>query len=128
MHKQDRDKQKDDVFRTSNHPLAVAIDLLSGRWKLILLWNIHLGNDRYGLMKRAVPKISDRMLAKQINELERDGFIKKQIFPEIPPRVEYLLTELSTTLVPILQDLVQWARKSHITEHYQALQLKHSKD
>lgn len=93
-------------------PLEHTMHLISGKWKLIILW--HLSEHemlRYGEMKRALGAITDKMLSQQLKELEKDGFVHREAYPEIPPRVEYSLTEHGRSLIPVLQTLSRWGEE-----------------
>ncbi|WAH39260.1 winged helix-turn-helix transcriptional regulator [Alicyclobacillus dauci] len=85
------------------------MSIISGKWKLIILF--HLMPDkvlRFNELKRLIPGITQRMLTKQLRELEQSDIIERTIYPEIPPRVEYSITEYGRTLQPILQMMHQW--------------------
>jgi DNA-binding HxlR family transcriptional regulator len=88
--------------------MAIAVRILGGRWKPGIIW--HLGNNRirYGQLKALIPNISERMLVQQLKELEKYGFVERFAFPEVPPRVEYALTEEGKTLLPIVRSLAEW--------------------
>jgi DNA-binding HxlR family transcriptional regulator len=88
--------------------MAIALRILGGRWKPGIIWNLAQGRVRYGQLKALIPNISERMLVQQLKELEKYGFVERLVFPEVPPRVEYALTEEGKTLVPIVQALASW--------------------
>lgn len=88
-----------------------AIDILGGRWKLMILYK--LGDKkilRFLELKKLLPDISDRMLTLHLKELERDGMVTRTVFAEVPPRVEYSLTEIAKELIPIWRQLEQWGQ------------------
>lgn len=85
-----------------------ALMLLSGRWKLTILHKLSFRNMRFTELKEHIPNISDRMLTLHLKEMEQDGLIKRTVFAEIPPRVEYELTESTKKLVPIWEKLEVW--------------------
>ncbi|MDF3026428.1 MAG: transcriptional regulator [Fluviicola sp.] len=91
--------------------LTYAVQLMGGRWKLPIL--IRLSNDktRFGELKRMIPNITERMLTLQLRELERDGLVTRTVYHEVPPRVEYELTPLSSMLIPICLQLDEWGAK-----------------
>lgn len=91
--------------------LTYAVQVMSGRWKLPILLNIHKGHNRFGALKKIIPNITERMLTLQLRELESDGMITRTIFAEVPPRVEYALTEIGSELVPICGYLRDWGTK-----------------
>ncbi len=88
--------------------LSYAVELLRGRWKINVLWGIHLGANRFGLLKRALPMISEKMLTQQLKSLEEDGLLVRKDFKTVPPHVEYQLTEFGKKLAPTLQTLCNW--------------------
>lgn len=89
-------------------PLLHAMEQLNGRWKILLLWYIYLGLNRFGLIKKELPTLTSKMLSQQIKEMETDGLVIRTIFAEMPPRVEYSLTPKALALIPILKLLNSW--------------------
>lgn len=88
--------------------LTYAMTLLSGRWKINILWMLKIGVNRYGLMKREIAGISEKMLTQRLKELEDDGLIIRKDYKTVPPRVEYSLSEVGEKLSPILGQLSDW--------------------
>lgn len=88
--------------------MAIALRILGGRWKPGIIWHLAQGRMRYSQLKALIPNISERMLVQQLKELEKYGFVERFAFPEVPPRVEYALTEEGKTLIPIVQSLAEW--------------------
>ena len=87
-----------------------AIRILEGRWKLLILFHLFGGKTlRFSDLERAVPAVSQKMLTQQLRQLEHDGVIKRTVHPEVPPRVEYRLTEWGQSLCPALDKLLTWA-------------------
>lgn len=86
-----------------------ALSVIDGRWKPMLVWHLLNGSKRYGELRRNVHGISERMLARQLNQLEADRIVTRTAFAEVPPRVEYALTERGRSLAAILQQLADWA-------------------
>ncbi|MGD1822080.1 MAG: winged helix-turn-helix transcriptional regulator [Pleomorphochaeta sp.] len=87
----------------------LTLDLIGGKWKPVILY--HIGqNDvlRYAQIKKCIPKITERMLSKQLKELESDGIVNRKVYPVIPPKVEYRLTEKGKALIPLLYQLRDW--------------------
>jgi len=84
------------------------MNVLSGKWKCLMLWHLHDGAMRYKDLEQIVPGVSQKMLTQQLKELERDGLLFKTVYPEVPPRVEYELTELGHSAYPILQQMHAW--------------------
>ena len=92
-------------------PVEVSMDLLSGKWKWLMLWHLNDGTKRYTELERIVPGVSQKMLTQQLKELEKDGLISRTVYPEVPPRVEYSLTGLGSSAFPILEMMHSWAVK-----------------
>jgi DNA-binding HxlR family transcriptional regulator len=88
-----------------NCPVRKSLSLLGGKWTLLILFQINERVIRYGELKRAIPGISEKMLIQELNFLVESKFVSKQSFPEIPPRVEYRLTDLGLKTLPIAQTL-----------------------
>ncbi len=90
-------------------PLAYAISLIEGKWKMhILFWLWKAEVLRYSELKRALGAVTHKMLSSQLKELERDGIILRTEYPQVPPKVEYSLSETGKTLMPILAAFCQW--------------------
>ena len=81
---------------------------IGGKWKILILWNLVEGTRRYGELRRRLPGISERMLIRGLRELEGDGLVHREQYPEVPPRVEYALTREGHALTPILNELAAW--------------------
>ena len=88
-----------------------ALDVIRGRWKPAVMWHLRSGTRRYGELRRLIPGISERMLVRQLRQCERDGIVARRVYPEVPPKVEYTLTERGRSLVAILQQLASWAER-----------------
>lgn len=91
--------------------VAAKLNLLSGRWKLPILWKLSSGSIRYNELKRQVSGITNIMLTRSLQELEANNLVLRSEYPEKPPRVEYSLTEAGRNLIPAVQELVFWAKK-----------------
>jgi len=102
---------------TNNCPLTSSLLLISGRWKLIIIWQLKDGTLRFGDLQKAIPHTSKKMLTQQLKELENDGLVSRKVYPEVPPRVEYTLTSLASSLMPILESLLNWGVDHNIIEH-----------
>ena len=91
--------------------------MLEGRWKLVILFHLFGGKTlRFSELERAIPTISQKMLSQQLRQLERDGIVARTVHPEVPPKVEYHLTEWGQSLCPALDALLTWA-ESQPTSH-----------
>jgi DNA-binding HxlR family transcriptional regulator len=87
-----------------------TLALLEGRWKLEILFQLFGGAvRRFSDLERAIPAVTQKMLAQQLRQLERDGIVTRKIYPEIPPKVEYALTPWGQSLCPVLDALLRWA-------------------
>ncbi|AJW64081.1 helix-turn-helix domain-containing protein [Elizabethkingia sp. HX WHF] len=94
-----------------------AISQIGGRWKLLILCQLEGGKKRFGELHKSICNITERMLTTQLRELEKSSIIKRTVYAEVPPRVEYEYTEMGLELVPILKQLGCWgARIRKITK------------
>ncbi|MFO0892769.1 MAG: helix-turn-helix domain-containing protein [Isosphaeraceae bacterium] len=94
-----------------NCGLEAALDVLGGKWKPLILWNLQSGRRRFGELKRLVAGISEKVLIQQLRELEADGIVHRKAYPEIPPRVEYSLTPFGVSLKEAMTPLCQWGTR-----------------
>ncbi|PKN40956.1 MAG: transcriptional regulator [Deltaproteobacteria bacterium HGW-Deltaproteobacteria-18] len=97
-------------------PVEVTMGMVSGKWKCLILWHLHEGPVRYKELERIVPGVSQKMLTQQLKEMENDGLLARTVFPEVPPRVEYELTELGHSVFPILETMHNWAVEKFVIE------------
>ncbi|MBC7302161.1 MAG: helix-turn-helix transcriptional regulator [Nocardia sp.] len=88
--------------------MSLAIDVVGGKWKLHLMWALGGGPQRFGQIRRLLDGVSEKVLAENLRHLESNGVVHREIFPEIPPRVEYSLTPLGETLRLALEPLENW--------------------
>lgn len=93
-----------------NCPVGVVLRILGGKWKLSILCALLDGTKRFSELRRLNPGITQRMLTNQLRELEADLVVTRKIYAEVPPKVEYSLTEVGKKLQPILQQLEEWGR------------------
>ena len=91
--------------------LEAALAVVGGKWKPIVLWHLAPGPRRFGELRRLVTGISEKMLIQQLREMEADGIVARKDFREIPPRVEYSLTEFGVSLAEALRPLCDWGRE-----------------
>jgi DNA-binding HxlR family transcriptional regulator len=95
------------------------MSIISGKYKVVIIW--HLGNEgpyRYGGLFRLFQSISNRILTKQLRDLELDGIISRRVYPVVPPKVEYFLTELGRSLLPIVNAIYEWG-KTNMRYYYE---------
>ncbi|MGN8067785.1 winged helix-turn-helix transcriptional regulator [Mucilaginibacter sp. 22184] len=99
-------------------PVTATIALFGGRWKLPILYILSKNTRRFGEIQVRVSSISKKVLTNQLRELEADGLISRKQYKELPPRVEYTLTDFGKTLCPLLIDIAAWQRNSidHLTQ------------
>jgi DNA-binding HxlR family transcriptional regulator len=95
----------------SNCAVEAALSVIGGRWKGVVLYWLLSGTHRFGELRRRVPQCSERMLTVQLRELEEDGLIKRTVYAEVPPRVEYTITAFGESLKPVLQGLREWGER-----------------
>lgn len=95
----------------ANCPAELTLKVMSGRWKLLILRELLTGVKRFNQLQRLVRGITHKMLTEQLRELEADNIIHRQVYAEIPPRVEYSLTPLGEQLKPILEQMHDWGVK-----------------
>jgi DNA-binding HxlR family transcriptional regulator len=91
----------------------LTLSLMSGKWKIIIIY--HLGTEgilRFSEINRLLPKITHKVLTTQIRELEEDGIVHRKVFPEVPPKVEYSLTNLGESLMPIVLMMYEWGKNN----------------
>jgi DNA-binding HxlR family transcriptional regulator len=89
-------------------PVEVTLDFIDGKWKGVILYHLQQGTCRFGELRRRLPNITQRMLTKQLRALEEDGLVTRTVFAEVPPRVEYSLTETGERLRPVIEALRAW--------------------
>jgi len=92
----------------SDCPMDVTINILSGKWKIAILWHLTRGIIRFNELQRLLTNITQKTLTLQLRELERDGIIYREVYPEVPPKVEYGLTQIGESLRPILSSMCEW--------------------
>lgn len=89
-------------------PVTYTMSMIGGKWKPIILYLVSKGANRFGVLQRGIDGISKQMLTKQLRELEKDGILNRKIFAEIPPRVEYSVSEKGESLFPIIDAMRSW--------------------
>lgn len=89
-------------------PVTFTVDVIGGKWKSLILFHLMSGTKRFNELRRLMPEVTQRMLTLQLRELETDRVIHREIYREVPPKVEYSLTELGSTLVPLISAMREW--------------------
>ncbi len=95
------------TFREKNYnnPVELALDIIGGKYKMPILWRVKDKAWRYGELKKSIGKITHKMLTEQLRELEKDGLIHREVYPKIPPKVEYSITEKGKNAIPAIETL-----------------------
>ncbi len=93
-------------------PVTYCMSVIGGKWKTIILFLVYLKINRFGIMHRSINGISKQMLTTQLRELEKDGLLKRKIYAEIPPKVEYFLTKKGESIMPIIETMKTWGEKN----------------
>lgn len=91
-------------------PLEIAVNTISGKWKIPIVWQLNEGKKRPSEFLRGIPEVDRRVLNQQLKEMETDGLITKKVFNQLPPKVEYSLTELGEKLIDVLWALNEWGK------------------
>lgn len=92
-------------------PIEVALEVIGGMWKVIIVRELRNGTMRYSQLHRALKRVTHKMLAQQLRELEHDGVVSRKVYPQVPPKVEYSLTSLGRSLGPLLDSLHAWGER-----------------
>lgn len=103
----------------NNCPVEAALDIVGGKWKAMLIFHVLDGTKRFGEFGRLLPGLTQRMLTTQLRELEADGVILRTVYAQVPPKVEYSITEFGRTLEPLLRELAAWA-EGHVKPRLEA--------
>lgn len=93
---------------SDNCPVTTTISLIGGKWKILILWQLRNSLRRFGQLQRLIPGITKKMLTQQLRELEKDGLVSRKVYAEVPPRVEYSLTNTGRSLIPVLETISNW--------------------
>jgi DNA-binding HxlR family transcriptional regulator len=89
-------------------PVETTLGIIGGKWKPLILYYLTQGTRRFNELKRMLPHVTQQMLTLQLRELERDGIVRRKVYAEVPPKVEYSLTDLGRSLEPILLAMLAW--------------------
>ena len=92
-------------------PVEATLELIGGKWKGVILYHLMEKTHRFGELKRIMPGITQRMLTKQLRELENDGLIHRKVYPQVPPKVEYSLSKTGESLNDIIMMMRDWGKK-----------------
>lgn len=91
--------------------IDAAMDVVMGKWKSLILGELDSGTRRFGELRRGLPGVSEKMLVQHLREMETDGLVHREVYREVPPRVEYSLTEAGRELNAALEPLAEWGRR-----------------
>lgn len=106
--------------RTYSCSVELVLQIIGGKWKPLLLYRLGVdGTMRFNALRRAIPNITQKMLTQQLRELEADGMVRRKVYAQVPPKVEYSLTPFGGTIMPVLQQLCAWG---HTYEEHRASQ------
>ncbi len=109
-----KDSQAAPVRELPACPVETTLTLISDKWKVLILRDLMPGTKRFGELKKSIGHVSQKVLTAQLRQMEASGLVTRTVFPEVPPHVEYTLTELGYSLKPILDAMREWG------EHYKA--------
>jgi len=101
--------------KKSENPIQTTVRILGGRWKPMILWHLQKSTLRFGELKKTIPEASQKMLTQQLRELEHDGIVYREVYPQVPPKVEYSLTKYGKTALPIMKSLSAWGNNHQKT-------------
>jgi DNA-binding HxlR family transcriptional regulator len=96
--------------KTYNCPVEAAVDVFGGKWKALILWWLQERTWRFAELRRQIPGITEKMLTQQLRELEADGIVDRRVYPTVPPKVEYSLTEYGRSLKRALRAICDWGQ------------------
>lgn len=92
-------------------PVETTLTLISDKWKVLIIRDLRGGTKRFGELKKSLSGISQKVLTSNLRDMEENGLLTRKTYPEVPPRVEYKLTELGRSMFPILDEMEKWGRK-----------------
>ncbi|MCQ1534627.1 helix-turn-helix transcriptional regulator [Methanosarcina sp. KYL-1] len=108
MESENHTNNSNDNNKKYHCPVEATLDVIGGKWKPLILWQLREDTLRFSGLQQNMHGISPKMLTKQLRELEKDGLVLRKVYPEIPPKVEYSLTEFGKTVIPVLEALCRW--------------------
>ena len=91
-----------------NNPVELSLRIIGGKWKIPIIWRLKDESRRYGELRRSLSKVTHKMLTQQLRELEEDEILTRKVYPEVPPKVEYSLTLLGKSVIPVIDMLREW--------------------
>lgn len=94
--------------RSQRCPAEGTLEVIGGKWKVLIIWQLFRGEQRFSELFRALDGITQKMLTQQLRELEHDGIVLRTVYPQVPPKVEYTLTPLGESLRPVVDAMCEW--------------------
>ena len=94
-----------------NNYVDLTFDIIGAKWKILIIWELRENEKRFREIQKSIGKITDKMLTKQLRELEIAELILRKVYPEVPPRVEYSLTLLGKSILPVIEMLEEWGKQ-----------------
>ncbi|APQ59482.1 MULTISPECIES: winged helix-turn-helix transcriptional regulator [Paenibacillus] len=94
-------------------PVATTVGLIGNKWKLLIMRDLLKGTKRFGELRKSIPEISQKVLTENLRSMEEDGIVIRTVYAEVPPRVEYSLSDLGNTLRPIINVMETWGLEYH---------------
>jgi DNA-binding HxlR family transcriptional regulator len=104
---------KGEVFHCA---LDVSMRFIGGKWKTVVLWYLRNEKKRFSELKKLIPDITEKMLSLQLKALEEDGIVSRTVYAEVPPRVEYALTDFGKSMLPMVEEIAKWGRELGMKE------------
>lgn len=105
------DSMHEPVHDVAACPVNTTLDIIGGKWKILILYHLCDGTQRFNELRRLMPEVTQRMLTLQLRELEHNGIVHREVYPQVPPKVEYSLTEFGQTLIPVINVMHQWGER-----------------
>jgi len=104
-------ERKNKDYTPLDCPVTACMNKIGGKWKPVVIFLITLGKNRFSVLQKAIPDISKQMLVNQLRELENDHLIERVIYAEMPPRVEYSISEYGKTILPVISLMADWGKE-----------------
>lgn len=99
-----------ELAEVKNCPIETVVHMISGKWKPYILWHLLDSPRRFSDLEKLIPEVTQKMLAQHLRELENDRLVTRTIYPSVPPKVEYAISEYGKTLIPVLQVMCDWGK------------------
>ncbi len=104
------------MAKTGTCPAELTVQLIGGRWKIVILWYLFQGVKRFSELQRALTGITQKVLTQQLRDMERDCIVARTVYPQVPPKVEYSVTPLGASLKPVVEAMHQWGSEHSLPE------------